>query len=684
MIKNYYIKKIFKKSFKKPFIILFLGLVLFIFKNNYAFGGILGDLFNINSILAGAIGWAAFGVSYIISIIAGAFIALESFLIVIILQINTQILKSDFVQSGFSISLAVANLFFVGMVIFVAIATILRRETYGIKAMLAKLILMAVLINFGLTIAGAIIQLADSFSLYFIQSTNPGGEYADFNSFATAIAGAFTPQRFFMFKVGGHTLEELKGKSDKDLSGLIGSNLSNIIKPIVGLFFSIVILMIIIITFGALIVMLLYRYVALGILLILLPLAWVSWVFPNLRRHWDEWWNTFFRWTFFAPLVLFFIYLCLLTLRGSIGGGGVSGQGEAVNVNFGGLQFQYNPSSKNEVISGLAAFGGSFIGELIIPLLNGIIMTSCFLGGLFASNKLGIEGSKTAYNRAVNTAKSVGNWAKNRAKGYVASTMTRAEPPEYTGWRRIFNPINRLTYGVGRRVGGVAERFGAGPALEETALKYGPLGREVKRRKIKELKEGKINEKGEVEEEGIKQINEKIANPQIIAQQRAQLEQVVNNLKNELNQRKQSIQNTIRALESALETEPDLKKRDELQEQINKEKSNLQAIQDDFGQKIREAENRLDTFNKENNIEALLSRRRALYKEISELEPKGLFKTITDSALGREESKKKKQEKAFKEFVEAFGIKTEEEKKEEKKSQPPPPPQPKPPPKQTA
>ncbi|MCS7092757.1 MAG: hypothetical protein NZM26_05435, partial [Patescibacteria group bacterium] len=649
-------------------------------------GGLTGSF--IGNIASGAIATVVFVISYIISIIAGAFIALESFLITVILQINTQILNTDLVQSGFSISLAVANLFFVAMIIFVAIATILRRETYGIKAMLAKLILMAVIINFGLTIAGAIINIADIFSLYFIQSTNPGGEYADFNSFATAIAGAFTFHRFFIFGEGGEKeMRDIINKDDEQLAAFVGGSLAKIIQPIVGLFFTIVVLTMIIVTFGALVVMLLYRYVALGIMLILLPLAWMCWVFPNLQRHWNEWWNGFFRWTFFAPLALFFIYLCLLTLRGTVGGGG----GNIETVELGGFSFTYNPSSQNNIAAGLAAFGGTFISQLIIPILQAIIMSACFLGGLRAADKLGIEFANSAYKRAEKAAKDVGGWVKNRARGYAASAMVQEKAPEYKGIGKVLHPFSRFNYWVGRnvwrglrKIGGLSESLDlkmeeTESRLKEVSAKYGPEARIAKKEKIKEHLE-KIRGLKASPPDFSKQM-QKLKDIEDLIKDPARRQQLINNLKKavrklnlDLQSKTKPILDNIKNLESHIKNLQNqmmtainnqqkamiAREIAETRELISKEEGLLNRIKNEYTQKKSLIKNRINELDekalqrKKKEIENEIERAQQKYsddlknayreaRETLKLEPKTLFATIVDSVLGKKEEKEEEE-----------------------------------------
>jgi len=619
--------------------------------------------FFITKIAASVIGFVAFVINYIISIILGVVINLEAWLVEIVLAMNDQILKSDFVQSGYQISLAVTNLIFVAGIIVAAIATILRWESYSMKKILWHLILMAILVNFGLSIAGAIIRVSTNFSWYFLNAVNPGGGTgaAHYGAFATAIAGAFTPQRFFITDISNNgvttTAEGSKDvtgqitQEDQDrLAGMFGASLAQILTPIVSIFFTIAFLVVIIITLGALVVMLINRYIRISFLLMLLPFAWAFWVFPNTKKYWTEWWNSFIRWTFFAPAVLFFLYLCLLTLRATPGGGNAGVHIQGVNFTF----------DQKGALGGLQSFGGSFLINLIVPILNAIVMTGCAIGSLTVANKLGIEGAKKAEGIARGAAKSVGMFAANRAAGLGAAGLTKIlpkTPPKTT--TGIKGRLGKAWFGVSQQ----AEKFGITQKLEETSKKYGPstwpyLPKNFKQRreKVKEIKAeiDKINEE-------LKDIPSAINRRQEEIQR---LEQQLNSIKLKYNPDLQKLQNAISKIQSQIKTETDHIKL----AQLSQQKQALEAEQNKIMQQMNEETKPVsDQISKiqgelEDLSGTLMAEREKKYKEIRDLKPEGIFGTVINSVTG---SFKKEKVKLSKEKLEKAGIEIEGEKKEE-------------------
>jgi hypothetical protein len=261
------------------------------------------------------------------------------------LQFNDNIFNSPAVQIGFSVSLAIANLGFVLGIIIIAIATIIRNQTYGIKQLLWKLVMMAILVNFGLVIAAPIVGFANSMSTYFIDATSPSAATGGYAAYVETMTSAFNPQAINNSSVtsGGTastTAQVLESAICKHwlaagltslIAGVYQTNpaalyaackiggvatsdsADNFWQQTMALLFDVAFSGIAAFTFIILAVLLIVRYLMLGGLLIVLPLAWLTYVFPKFDNSFSKWWNTFIKWVFFPPLALFFIYLAFTT-----------------------------------------------------------------------------------------------------------------------------------------------------------------------------------------------------------------------------------------------------------------------------------------------------------------------------------------------------------------------------------
>lgn len=362
------------------------------------------------------IGWILYIVMYFVTMIVSFFIAIVVYFIGVILQLNTNIVNSLAVQSGFTITLAVANLGFVLGIIVIAIMTIIRNETYGMKHILWKFVVAAILVNFSLVIGGVLINTADLFTNYFLSAfPGGGGGLSAASNFSSALAGAFVNTATSLTSTSTIAGGGLTGTASQ-----FGSGLASIITPIFEVGFVLIMLAMIFITLGTFFFMLLVRYIELSILLILMPLVWLFWVFPKLEHLWDKWWNEFLRWTFFAPIVIFFLYLAIATssaMSGAHNGGVLTAQ-----AGLGALG--YTAPSSIPVLSSLSSILGSFVNTIIGTALQAIIVIGLAVGGMVAADKMSITGASAAIN-SMKGESGVGKWLKHQGiKG------TRA------GWQR--------------------------------------------------------------------------------------------------------------------------------------------------------------------------------------------------------------------------------------------------------
>src|SRR3989344_3720181 len=95
--------------------------------------------------------------------------------------------KIKAIDDGWTFSRDVVNIFFIFILLFIAIATILGIESYGAKSLLARLIIVALLVNFSLLATRAVIYISNSLA---VQIYNAQVNIADSDKEAGAIATA--------------------------------------------------------------------------------------------------------------------------------------------------------------------------------------------------------------------------------------------------------------------------------------------------------------------------------------------------------------------------------------------------------------------------------------------------------------------------------------------------------------
>jgi len=293
-----------------------------------------------------------------------------------ILEFGNQVIKLPVVALGFKVVLSFANLGFVLAIIIIAFATIFRSQSYAMKQTLWKLVAAALLVNFSLVIAGAIISVSNTFTNYFLSSA--------FNdNLGDTLAGALDPQ--ILGKVAGvddiSFINFVKNVFTKGISEAFAIQAS--------LVFILIFTFLILLIFIALAFMLLVRAISLSILLIIMPLVWLAWIFPSTSHHWRTWWNQFLRWVFFAPAMLFFVYVIVAT--------------QAQMADFYKFENVNTISVQEGFADGTVLPNGFFLHATQLIIMSGLLV-----GGLLIANKLSITGASTVYGWAQGTGKWTG------------------------------------------------------------------------------------------------------------------------------------------------------------------------------------------------------------------------------------------------------------------------------------
>lgn len=331
-------------------------------------------------------------IGYLLGYIAGLFVFIGGTLVNWTLDMNAQVLSSQTVSIGWVVSRDIANLGFVLLLILIAFGTILRFESYQMKKSLWKLIVAALLINFSMVFAGLFIDFSGVLTNFFL---NKATNYNQ-SDLGPGIANIFQTSKILQ-----QTDDE--GKITKLITGM-ASDPNKHFPFTASVFFVAGFTIIVAISLISLSAMLFMRYIWLTMLLILMPMAWMFWAWPDLSDKWSKWWSEFIRWTFFAPAVSFFLYLALSIAERPIAP--VQGV-EALGITF--------------------ANFGQMLGQMISVL--GILY-----GGMYTANSMSIAGA------------SVGSTVYNKVKGVMmGGAGLGAAGAGYLGNRYGLGGLNRLS-----------------------------------------------------------------------------------------------------------------------------------------------------------------------------------------------------------------------------------------------
>lgn len=285
---------------------------------------------------------------YWLATLVGELLNLVIYFFVIVAQYN-DIITADPVQKGWVIVRDLCNMFFVVVLLVIAFGTVLKVETYHYKRLLPKFLLMAILINFSKTIAGLFIDAAQIIMLTFV-------------------AG-------FVSITGGNLIDALKVSkylTFKPDTGAFQGAATIFVSAVLALIAIIIALIVVVI----MAVILVFRIVALWILVILSPLAYLLSIVPAGQKYSSQWWQQFTKYLIVGPIMAFFLWLSLTT---------------ASTVS------KQIVSTTGKVIPGEAPTGQIATGLGSWDVLGSYIIGICLLvGSLVAAQQIGVAGGKMA------------------------------------------------------------------------------------------------------------------------------------------------------------------------------------------------------------------------------------------------------------------------------------------------
>jgi len=207
--------------------------------------------------------------------------------------------KEGIVKTGWSLCRDLANLFFIFILIFIGIATILQLQSYGYKKLLLGVILAALLINFSGLITRVVIDASNVVATEFI--CKMGGKDCSLEYVSKAMMKGFKMQTIL-------AKDPVTNEWTVLGSGGVKPAENSVLWKIIQITFfgtGLMLVMIFVLFMGALLFM--TRTLVLMFLIIFAPLAFIGTAIGS--SYATKWWRTLFNQSFVAPLYLFLIYI---------------------------------------------------------------------------------------------------------------------------------------------------------------------------------------------------------------------------------------------------------------------------------------------------------------------------------------------------------------------------------------
>lgn len=340
--------------------------------------------------------------------------------------------------------------------IFIGLATILDLQTYSAKKALPRLLIFAILMNFSLFAAEAIIDVSNvlSSTLYAQANTDPCLGESEETIQVSSSGGGFDGAS-----------DELKESCllNYGLAGAImeASGLSTMFQLPDDASFSSVAVYIglsLFATIGAVVffaagIMLVVRALILTILMITAPIGFAAMALPPLKKFGDEWWSKLIHQAFFAPILILLI-LVSIKVSESFAGGNENGLAGALT----------QPNS--------SAMGVILVFSLVIGLLISSLMAAKKFGAMGAD--FAISSSKKFVNAPFsfagrNTIGRGGAWGQKKYETWMGKSGDQQSRGGKAARFLLRNNVLGLDAAVAGATGKAQKaRFGGSTSFDES------------------------------------------------------------------------------------------------------------------------------------------------------------------------------------------------------------------------
>jgi len=190
------------------------------------------------------------------------------------------------------------NLLLVLALVVIAIASILGIKKYSWQQILWKLVIVALLVNFSLVIAGMVLDTSNFLSYYFLNLAKVENQ-----SISESISSSFDVEK--ISDADKYDIPSVYGQTQTTTAGW-GMGWGQFLLVafaliLIGLFAVIALL--------AVFLTMIVRSFIIIVLLCLSPIAFAAWIFPDTEQYWKMWWQQFIKWCTFPIIFGLMLYI---------------------------------------------------------------------------------------------------------------------------------------------------------------------------------------------------------------------------------------------------------------------------------------------------------------------------------------------------------------------------------------
>ena len=361
--------------------------------------------------------------------------------------------KDSMIAVGWKMVRDMLNLFFIFILLYTAISTILQ---YGntAKNAIVKIIIAAVLINFSLMMTKMIIDSSHILAWGFYdkieerQITDKDGNKAvapiipeeitvkgiTTKNLAGVFMAGFNPQRL---NIPSNTTKDSVSKGASaamaDGSGILGIIWQAILIMILASALNFIVAFILFA--GA--IMFVIRVVVLWFTLLFSPLAFAGMIMPAFQKYSDQWWDALIKQAFFAPAFLFLFYLVTKMVNSGFLEAVIKGYKDAPSATI----LFFDPGSTIVVFFHFFVVGALLVGCLYLAQQmgahgSGAMMKWGSKAGDWARNTIGDKAAWRGTKYGLRYGGGVAGDAVSEGKGWFSRTI-RAIPGANIGLRKL-------------------------------------------------------------------------------------------------------------------------------------------------------------------------------------------------------------------------------------------------------
>ena len=323
------------------------------------------------------------------------------------------------VRIGWTIFRDLSNIFFIFILLWVSIGTILGIVGGKTKEIIVNLIVVALLINFSLFITQAVVDASNIVAIHFYNLIVPAPNGSNLNPFGSgSFSGAFM-QGLKIQTIydpsgtgAGAVGTGVGGAFDVLLKGASGTALDILKIIFMGVFGSILMLTAAYV-FVVAAVLFIIRIVVLMFLMMLSPLAFLCFVLPATEKYAEEWKEKLISQSLFAPIYLALSFVvvktiqtpefqAILALNTGVGPGGIFTSAGGILINFllliGLMVGCIFVAKKMEAVGEELALGAG--SKFITSALQGKHLSAPFSGAAYGGKWLGEKLQKNSFTKS--------------------------------------------------------------------------------------------------------------------------------------------------------------------------------------------------------------------------------------------------------------------------------------------